>query len=209
MNCHDLDRWLDDGGPDAGRAAVLAHARTCARCAAALAHADALEMALCAAPPAAPTGFADRVMARVAGATQARVRIPVMEPLPLLRTFPWWVRLALEPATLLAALLASVLAWRGDALFTLAGGAAVHLDAWLASSVASWVARWLAPWLASAAPVPAPATASGPLATLLLQPTILTCMVIGAVPLAWMMSQVLFRWSASLAGPHHLHPRTR
>jgi hypothetical protein len=192
VNCQALDRWLDDGGPDAGRAAAVAHARTCERCAAALAHADALELALSATPSAAPAGFTDRVMARVADASQVRVGIPVMEMLPLLRTFPWWVRLALEPATVLAALIASVLVWRGDALFALAGVGAVRLSSWVASSIT--------PLFASVA-VPA---SPGPLATLLLQPTVLTCLVIGSVPLAWMMSQVLFGWSATLVGPRHL-----
>ncbi len=197
MKCHALDRWLDDGAPDAGRADAVGHARTCARCAAALARAEALELALSASPPAAPTGFAGRVMSRVADARQVRAGIPVMELLPLLRTFPWWVRLALEPATLLAAFLASVLVVRGDALFALARSGAAHLASWLAAG------------LASAAPVPPPVPSVDPLTTLLLQPTILTCLVIGAVPLAWMMSQVLFGWTSGLVGPHRLHTRTR
>ena len=193
MNCHDVDRWLDAGSPEAERAAITLHVRICARCAVALAAAEALEMALAAMPPAAPDGFTDRVMARVAEGARVRVGIPVMEVLPLLRTFPWWVRLAFEPASLLAALLASVLVWQGDALFALATAGAVQLGTWLASATA----------------IPAPAGSTGPLATLLLQPTILTCVVIGAAPLAWMMSQVLYGWSATLVGPRHIGMRPR
>jgi hypothetical protein len=118
-------------------------------------------------------------MARVAGVAQ--VRVPVLEVLPLLRAFPWWVRLALEPAALLAALLASVLVLKGDTLFRLATVGALQLGAWLAVATA----------------VPTTTGSTGPLATLLLQPTMLTAMVIGALPLSWMMAQVLFGWSAT------------
>jgi hypothetical protein len=195
VNCHAVDRWLDDGSPEAGRVAALAHVRSCPRCAAALAAAEALETALAAAPPAAPPGFTDRVMAQVAAAAPVRARIPVMELLPLLQTFPWWVRLALEPASLLAALLAAVLVWRGDALFALATGGALQLAAWLAQA---------APASAAAA---APAGAPAPLAAMLLQPTVLTCLVLGAAPLVLMGSRLLYGWSATLVGPRHLRLR--
>lgn len=191
MNCHDVDRWLDEGSADAERTAMMLHVRICARCAAAAAAEEELEMALAAPPAAAPSGFTDRVMTRVAGVRQ--VRIPILEVLPLLRAFPWWVRLALEPAALLAALLAAVMVWEGDTLFRLATAGALQLAAWLAVATA----------------VPAPAGATGPLATLLLQPTILTSMVIGAVPLAWMTAQVLFGWSATLVGSRRLGMRLR
>jgi hypothetical protein len=32
MNCHGLDRWLDDGSPEELRVAAMAHARVCAPC---------------------------------------------------------------------------------------------------------------------------------------------------------------------------------
>jgi hypothetical protein len=197
VNCHNVDRWLDDGGPEAVRVAVLTHARSCSRCAAALAIADALEVALAAAPPAAPPGFTDRVMARVAAGSPVRARIPVMELLPLLQTFPWWVRLALEPASLLAALLASVLVVRGDALFALAAGGAVQL--------AEWLAQAAPPSVAASAPAGAP----DPLVAILLQPTVLTCVVLGAAPLVLMGSRLLYGWSATLVGPRHLRLRAR
>jgi hypothetical protein len=192
VNCHDVDRWLDEGSPEAERAAMMLHVRICARCAAAAAAEEELEMALAAAP-AAPTGFTDRVMARVAGVSQ--VRIPVLEVLPLLRAFPWWVRLALEPAALLAAVLAAALVWQGNTLFRLATAGALQLGI----------------WLAQVPPLPTVATVSvgDPVVALLLQPTVLTCMVIGALPLAWMMAQVLFGWSATLVSPRHLSLRLR
>ena len=196
MNCHDVDRWLDAGAPEAERAEMNLHVRICARCTAALTALEDLETALSAAPAASPTGFTDRVMAKVAETRQVRVGIPVMEVLPLLRTFPWWVRLALEPATLLAALLASVLVVRGDALFALAASGAARAAAWLAQAPS--------PWPALSAP-----GVSDPVVTLLLQPTVFACVALGAAPLLFMASRLLYGWSSGLVGPHPLHLRLR
>jgi hypothetical protein len=191
VNCDEVDRWLDEGGAEIGRAAVLLHARSCRRCARSLAAADALESTLSTAPPAAPPGFADRVMARIAASPRVRARVPVMDLLPFLQPFPWWVRLALEPATLLAALLACVLAVRGDALLALARGGAVQLAVWLAQSAPPTLLP------------PGPAGPANSLVAMLLQPTVLTCLVLAAAPLIFMGSRALFGWSAALAGPRH------
>lgn len=191
MTCSELERWLDDGGAPERYVEAMAHARICAHCSAALGTVDELETLLATRTVAAPAGFASRVMARVALTPQVRARIPVTELLPFFQTVPWWVRLALEPASLLATLLSSVLIWRGDALFALASSGAIQLAAWLAQT------------LPAAGAVPAPATPPDPVTGMLLQPLVLTCIALGAAPLALMGSRVLYRWSASLAGPHH------
>ena len=126
-----------------------------------------------------------------------RARIPVTELLPFFQTVPWWVRLALEPASLLAILLASMLIWRGDALFALASTGAVQLAAWLAQAMPPAVA------------VQPPALQPDPVATLWLQPLVLTCIALGAAPLALMGSRVLYRWTETLAGPQHTRPFLR
>jgi len=123
-------------------------------------------------------------MARVAETRQAGARIPVFELLPFFQTVPWWVRLALEPASLLAMLLASVLIWQGDRLFALATGGAVQLASWIAQTI----------------PAGSPPAATD---TVWLQPAALTCIALGAIPLALMGSRLLYRWSASLVGPRH------
>ena len=192
MTCRDLERWLDDGGAPERYVEAMAHARICAHCSGALGNVDELETLLAAPSAPAPAGFAARVMARVALTPQVRGRIPVTELLPFFQTVPWSVRLALEPASLLALLLASALVWRGDRLFALASSGAIQLAAWLARS------------LHAAGPAPAPATA--PVDTIWLQPLVLTCIALGAAPLALMGSRLLYRWSATLAGPHHVRP---
>jgi hypothetical protein len=190
MTCRELERWLDDGGAPERYVEAMAHARICAHCSAALGSLDELETLLAARSKAAPEGFAARVMAKVALTPQVRARIPVTELLPFFQTMPWWVRLALEPASLLALLLASVLVWRGEWLFALASSGAVQLTAWAAQS------------LPTASPGPPPAIAAGPADTFWLQPLVLTCIVVGSAPLALMGSRLLYRWSAALAGPH-------
>jgi len=187
MTCKDLERWLDDGGAPERYVEAMAHARICAHCSAALGGVDELETLLAARTTPAPAGFASRVMAKVALTPQVRARIPVTEVLPYFQTVPWWVRLALEPASLLALLLASVLVWRGDWLFALASSGAVQLAAWLAQSLHP--------------PGPAPAPTVAPDA-FWFQPLVLTCIALGAAPLALMGSRLLYRWTAALVGPH-------
>ena len=105
MTCRDLERWLDDGGAPERYVEAMAHARICAHCSAALGNLDELETLLAAPSAPTPAGFTARVMARVALTPQVRARIPVTELLPFFQTVPWWVRLALEPASLLSAVI--------------------------------------------------------------------------------------------------------
>ncbi len=197
MTCGELERWLDDGGAPERYVEAMAHARICAHCSAALGAVDELETLLATRTTPAPAGFSARVMARVAMTPQARAHIPVTELLPYFQTVPWWVRLALEPASLLAMLLASVLVWRGDALFALASSGAVQLAAWLARTMPDPL------------PVTSPSVDPGAPPVLWLQPVVLTCIALGAAPLALMGSRVLYQWSATLAGPHHPRPMVR
>jgi hypothetical protein len=188
MHCRDVERWLDEGGPASSQVDAHAHARVCARCQASLAAVDELQDLLQSPGVPAPRDFADRVMARVAQTRQAGALIPVIELLPFFPPVPWWVRVALEPASLLAMLLASVLIWQGDRLFALATGGAVQLAAWLAQTLPAGTASGAARPAADA---------------VWLQPAALTCMALGALPLALMGSRLLYRWSASLVGPRH------
>lgn len=197
MTCRDLERWLDDGGVPERYVEAIAHARICARCSAALGAVDELETLLGTPSVTAPAGFASRIMVRVAITPQAPARIPITELLPFFQTVPWWVRLALDPASLLALLLASVLVWRGDMLFGLASSGAVQLAAWLAQA------------LPASGPVPAPAVLPDPVAGVWLQPLVLTCIALGAAPLALMGSRLLYLWSSALVGPHQARPGIR
>jgi hypothetical protein len=191
MNCADLGRWLDAGSPAEAHLEAMAHARICAHCAAALRAMDEIEETLAAAPAPAPAGFADRVMARVAATPRARM--PVFELLPFLQTFPWWVRVMREPASVLALLLASVLVARGDRLFALATGGAAQLAAWLArtfpgTGVVSPAGGTVDPWF---------------------QPVVLSSLAMAAAPLLLMGSRLLYSWSATLVGPRRARPRGR
>ena len=137
-------------------------------------------------------------MARVAETSQGRSLIPVSELLPFFQTVPWWVRVAIEPASLLAILLASVMVWQGDALFALATGGALQLAAWLGQIL----------------PAPGPSTTpaapgAGPIAAIWLQPAVLTCIVLGAITPALMGSRLLYHWAAALVGPRHARIRGR
>ena len=197
MNCPELERWLDDGGAPERYLEAIAHARICAHCSTALGTLDELETLLATPSFPAPAGFSAQVMARVAVTPQAPARIPVLELLPLFQTVPWWVRATLDPASLLALLLASTLIWRGDALYALASGAAVQLAAWLARS------------LPPGTPMPAPVADPGSMVALWLQPTVLASITLAAAPLAFMGARLLYRWTATLAGPRHARPAVR
>ena len=122
MNCLEFERLLDEGAPEWLPEAALAHARTCASCAASLARARSLERALerhfsADVPP--PAGFADRVMARVERGEARGVRW-----LALPSALPWWTRAALEPGVVLALATVALFVWRGDR--------------WLAGARAAW-----------------------------------------------------------------------
>ena len=103
------------------------------------------------------------------------------------------MRATLEPASILAALLASLLIWQGNALFALATRGTVPLMAWLSQNLTS-----------AAAPA-----AAGPLDSPWFQPTVFTAAVLAAAPLALLSSRMLYQWSAAMVGPRHGHLRPR
>lgn len=158
MNCTAFDRWLDAGSPAATAAAARVHARDCERCAAALDASLELDVAL-GVVPAAPAGFTDRVMARVAETPQAAaVIVAPLRVAPAPEPFAWWVRAAMEPSMLLATTLAAMLMlWSGPIARgglvvaaalnrALASGAATHPDvrvAWVISLAMLPTACWL------------------------------------------------------------------
>ncbi len=120
MNCTLFERWLDEGQPAGPEAEARAHARSCDSCARALAAAAALEPLLASEIAPAPDGFTARVMERIG-------RPPALVPaLPAAGALPWWIRAAMDPATVLAALLAALLAWRGNVLWSLAAAGAAE-----------------------------------------------------------------------------------
>src|SRR5262249_8265825 len=97
-------------------------------------------------------------------------------------TVPWWVRIAAEPASLLALLLASALLWRGDTLFALASSGALQVGSWLARALT--------------APLPSPEP--GAVSAVMLHPHALTAVALGVAPLVFMASSAIYRWSAEM-----------
>lgn len=130
MNCEQVDRWLDQGGPAAGAAECRAHASSCARCAVVLEAALEIESLLAADLAPAPATFTERVMARIAVAHRAdgKVEAPA---------FDWWVRAAAQPSVALALVIAALLMWRGDLLLALASQGLVSMGAGVTNAVAA------------------------------------------------------------------------
>jgi len=183
MNCRELERWMDDGGAPERYVEAMAHARICAHCSAMLGGMDELEDLLARPSSPAPDVFTERVMARVMITPQAPARIPVLELLPMFQTAPWWVGVAMDPATLLALLVASALVWRGDALFALASGGAATLASWLGQALS--------------APLPSPGSgAVGAVDAVLIHPYVMAALAIGLAPLVLMASRAIYSWSA-------------
>jgi hypothetical protein len=116
--CEEALRWLDAGNPGAPPDWLLEHACDCAPCAAALARSAALDAWLgetIVAP--APAGFDAAVMARLDPPLARPARPPAPAwPDPM----PAWVRAAMEPAVMLALVLAALCVWQGDRLAGLA-----------------------------------------------------------------------------------------
>ena len=175
MNCSELERWLDEGMPEPQEPAARAHAASCRRCAEALRVAFELDAMLEAASVPAPSGFTDRVMARVAHAT-ARANAPVMLP----SAFPWWVQAAAQPATALAATVAALVVWKGDTLRALASSLTLSLTQ-------SARAAMDAPPPAFVLPAPFD------------RPEVILALGMVVLPAAAWFSWVLFRWSERLA----------
>jgi hypothetical protein len=112
MICADFEAWLDAGRPAEARTAALAHAASCASCAAALDADHVLDAMLRQRFASAPDGFTDRVMARLP-VRDASPR-PAGDPEPVL---PLWVRVAQEPLTIASFVLGSVFLAFGNRLW--------------------------------------------------------------------------------------------
>ncbi|MBI1797549.1 MAG: hypothetical protein HY076_06255 [Candidatus Eisenbacteria bacterium] len=143
-----------------------------------------LDEALSAPVRSAPEGFADRVMARVAVTPQRRAPVVTLGGFPLAPALPWWVRAAFEPACVLATVVAAALLWRGATLASLATAGAAQLVAWITRVPAVPSAAW---W----------------------PPVVMMGAALAAAPLVFMLSQLLYRWSAGLVGPRRIALRAR
>lgn len=127
IGCEQVDRWLDQDGPESDAAACRAHAASCARCTAALAAALEIETLLAADFAPAPATLTPQVMARVTVARRAEWQ--VAPP-----AFEWWVRAAAQPSVVLAFAIAALLIWRGNLLLALTGQGTVWLGGQLAGA---------------------------------------------------------------------------
>jgi hypothetical protein len=116
MNCGAVERWLNEGMPGTGAATARAHAAHCPLCGPRLAAAERVEALLATAArgtPAAPAGFADRVLAwveadsarRAPAGARAAVARPVARPA---HPLAWWIRAGADPAIPIAIAFASV-----------------------------------------------------------------------------------------------------
>lgn len=174
MRCEAVDRWLDDGRPEGLAVDAEAHARTCARCGAALEASLGLDALFSVPAPRAPQGFTDRVMARVAQArTSPEPARAAPDDAPAL---PWWVEMMGEPAAALALGVAAVTALQAPA-WVRSGPAVV-------SGAAVWVSGWgdaLAIQIRAA-----------------LGPTQIDALALGLLPLLLLLSLPLYRWAQRL-----------
>jgi len=132
VTCAEFETWLDAGMPETGAGKAHGHGAGCRRCATALAAAEELETLLLTRPGPAPPGFTQNVMMRL---EESGARVPA---LPVWETLPWWIRAAAEPAAVLAMLVAALLAWRFDMLWSLTGPAVAGLGQWVQATLASW-----------------------------------------------------------------------
>ena len=196
MRCADFDRWLDEGSPRAEEGEALAHAGGCARCAAALDSARALDDALASYSIAAPPQFAARVMERVRRAP--RVERPARAasyatPAPAM---DWWVRAAADPASALALLLAGLLAWRANA----AQHAALAFAQGLLANARPWLDR-----LTSGSGMALPR-----LAVPLGDPNVMLALLLAVAPAMLWISWRLFAWTEHACIPSaRVSPRDR
>jgi hypothetical protein len=179
-DCGHFGRWLDDGMPAAEAAAHEAHASGCAGCAAALADARSLDRALERALAAAPDGFADRVMERVAHARLARLAVWI-EPDAL----PWWARAMADPAAVLATTLAALVLWQYPLL------ARVATAAWrlLSGPAVSGFLRF--PGMSTVVPG----------FTVLADPYVLAGLALAGLPIAWWAGLAVYHWSGDAPPP--------
>ena len=140
MTCAEFDRWLDEGMHEADGAAARTHASACARCAATLQAALAIETAFSeasvaarAVPARAPEGFASSVMARVRELEAAR-GLQIAEASPQ----RWWIRLLSDPVatvSITVSLLAlGLLLWNPAWVLRFGGWLGAHCLSWVASA---------------------------------------------------------------------------
>lgn len=140
MTCAELDRWLDEGMPEADARTARAHAATCARCAAALEATLAIETtfvessAVARSIPAAraPEGFAAGVMAQVRELEPARI---AETPAPR-----WWIRVLSDPvatvSSVVAVLVLGILIWNPAWMIRLGGSIGAGWLAWVSGTAA-------------------------------------------------------------------------
>ena len=141
MKSDHLETLLDAFGTAGLSQAHRAHARSCARCGAAIKAAEAIEAALAEPPPSAPMALVDQVMERVLLVERAKLRAQES-----LRTRPnggwrrWAAAIAAEPAAAVVIALAPVVLLVGIV--------------WpeTASALVVTVRDALAAWVGSAAP---------------------------------------------------------
>jgi hypothetical protein len=173
-DCDRFARALDALGADALPPETLAHAASCARCAAALRAAREVEALLAPSPAAAPEGFTERVIAMVretprsaAAMAGARAAIPTAQaragatttaaPPALRDPIPAWVRMAAEPRVAGAMMVAALTMAGGARLTALGRAGLVRLaettvggvkgfdpGAWFGGAFAGHDALWLA-----------------------------------------------------------------
>lgn len=124
MNCAQFNEWLDHGRPGEDTISARTHADSCSDCAAALASDRAVTELVSQVATAAPPGFARNVMARVSEYQASRAPIPYLAIPDFL---PWWVRAAMQPVTVLALVLLSVVLWQSERLVSYAS----HLMNWV------------------------------------------------------------------------------
>lgn len=131
MNCGAVERWLNEGMPGPGADAMRAHAAGCPLCGPRVAATERVEALLAAtareAPPA-PTGFADRVLARIEAEQPLRApadAAPAPDRKPARPAHPvaWWIRAGADPAIPLAIAFAMVFLGVAQAAMLLAGRA--------------------------------------------------------------------------------------
>jgi hypothetical protein len=175
------DRFVADLDALGADGESAAHAATCPRCARALAAARAIEAQLAGTPATAPSGFTERVMARVrADAAPAPARVA---PRAFADVLPEWVRLAAEPRIAGALVLAALVMAYAPRLLTLGRGGLLVAAGWLAGGAANGLA-----------PV------TRPLAALAATDNLRLALTCGTLTTLMLLAVPLYRWSERLAG---------
>lgn len=143
MNCERFGQQLDAEGPAGLTAAAREHVDACPRCARALAAARSIE-AMLEAPVAtrAPSGFTDRVLARIRTGRQPKAVPAALRPFPGFDPMPAWIRFFAEPATAGALVIAALIVWQAPRLLTLARAWASALASAAAQDAAAGPTQW-------------------------------------------------------------------